>query len=221
MWDVHRNRRLSLLLAEVIVRLTTPIDEEEFSRLRVRYGAFPLERVRLDVGRDFLREDRRPVKPGRRAEVLLVVVGPDGRILVHTKAFYPPGTFRLLSGGVQVGEPVEEALARELREETGASAVDHCFIGILDYDIRCEDEHLTFASYVYRVNISTSVVRPGDEEEQISEFRWVSFSYLPHIRDALLQVPPAWQDWGRFRALGHDFVLRYAQRCGIAKHPAL
>ncbi len=197
------------------MRLSTPIDEEELNVLRSRYGTFPLEHARLDVNRDFLRPDRRPVKPGRRAEVLLVVVGPDGRVLVHTKAFYPRGTFRLLSGGIHVGESVEEALARELLEETGTHAEDHCLIGVLGYDIRCEDEHLAFASYVYRVDLSTLAVRSGDAEEQISEFRWIPFADLSRIRDDLLRVPSGWRDWGRFRALGHDFVLKHAQRCHL------
>ncbi len=193
--------------------LTAAVDREELEHLRSRYGDFPLDRVVLDVSPDFFEEGRRPVKKGRRAEVLLVVEGPDGRVLVHTKRFYPTGTFRLLSGGIHEGEPVEVALARELQEETGVQATDHCLIGVLAYDIRCGDEAVPFASYVYRVHIPTTEVHVQDEEEQIGELRWIPFSELPSIRDKLLRVPKEWQDWGRFRALGHEFVLRYQERC--------
>ncbi len=193
--------------------LTAAVDPEELEQLRARYGDFPFEQFVLDMGPYFFEEARRPVKQGRRAEVLLVVEGPDGRVLVHTKRFYPSGTFRLLSGGVHEGEPVEVALARELAEETGVQATNHCLMGVLAYDIRHGGETLPFASYVYRVRIPTTDVHVEDEEEQICDLRWVPFSELPSIRDKLLQVPPEWQDWGRFRALGHDFVLRHQARC--------
>jgi|AMFO01.1.fsa_nt_gi ADP-ribose pyrophosphatase len=201
------------------MHLTDPVDETEWGQLRAQYGEFPLERVVLEVSPDFFKESITPAKKGRRAEVLLVVIGPDGRVLVHTKAFYPRGILRLLSGGIQTGEPVEEALTRELFEETGAQVLDRCLIGVLAYEIRSSSGSIPFASYVYRVDIPTADVRVGDEEEQISELRWVSFSELPTIRETLVRVPPPWQDWGRFRALGHDFVWRYRRRCRLSSEP--
>ena len=42
----------------------------------------------------------------------------NGLYLVHTKAFYPQGVYRLLTGGIKPGEPLLEALAREAQEET-------------------------------------------------------------------------------------------------------
>ncbi len=199
---------------------TQPVEPEELAALQARYGAFPQEEVRFPIRSEhFFESARTPLGRTRRAEILAVVVAPDGRILVHTKRFYPPGVYRLLSGGIGVGEPVEDALVREIAEETGLPVVRQCFIGLLAYTMIYREERLRFASYVYRVDVPDTTLHVNDESEEISDFRWIPFSDLPKVRAGLYQVPPEWQDWGRFRALGHDFVLRHGSRCGLDVPP--
>jgi 8-oxo-dGTP pyrophosphatase MutT (NUDIX family) len=55
----------------------------------------------------------------RNAEVCMVVRRPSGRILVFRKTFYPSGVLRLLTGGIEPGESIVDALRREVTEETG------------------------------------------------------------------------------------------------------
>jgi len=194
---------------------TAHVDPDEMAMLRQKYGDFPVERARLVVDDPFFERARTPLGKSRRAEILAVVVRPDGQVLVHTKRFYPAGTYRLISGGIHPGEPVEAALVREIREETGQDILRRCLLGVLAYEIVHGDERLDVASYVYRVDIPTDAVEVNDEEEEISDLRWVPFAVLADIRDRLRQVPPEWQDWGRFRALGHEFVLRHRARCQL------
>ncbi len=58
------------------------------------------------------------VRRKREAEVVPVIRRRNGLYLVHTKAFYPQGVYRLLTGGIKPGEPLLDALAREAQEET-------------------------------------------------------------------------------------------------------
>lgn len=197
-------------------RWRDPLDPEELTDLRACYGDFPTAEARFTVGARFFRDMKvSPLGPTRRGEVLVVPIAPDGSILVHTKRFYPPNTFRLLTGGIHMGEPVEVALAREVREETGLEVRARCLIGIITYRIEHRGQVVLFASYVYRVDAPTTDVAPEDDEEEISGFRWVPPAALREIRDRLRDVPPEWRDWGAFRAVGHDFVLRHGSRCGI------
>ncbi len=198
------------------MRYRDALEPDELAWLRARYGPFPLEEVDVPVrSAHFFASARTPLGTTRRAEVLMVVVGPDGRVLVHTKRFYPPGVYRFISGGIGVEEPVEDALTRELLEETGQSPVSRCLIGVLAYRIYYQQERVDFASYVYRVDVADSHVRAADEAEEIADLRWIAPAEVVEVCRALEQVPPEWQDWGRFRVLGHAFVLRHGHRCGL------
>ena len=54
--------------------------------------------------------------------VLIAAFDSNQRLLLGAKPdFYPPGIVRPLGGGVNNGEQVNDAMCRELAEETGAS----------------------------------------------------------------------------------------------------
>ncbi len=48
--------------------------------------------------------------------------GEAARVLVGRQPAFPPGRYSALAGFVEVGESIEEAVARELREEAGVAA---------------------------------------------------------------------------------------------------
>ncbi len=54
----------------------------------------------------------------RRAEVVFAIQNPANLVWLHAKAHYPSHIFRLMSGGVQWHERIEDALFREIDEET-------------------------------------------------------------------------------------------------------
>jgi NAD+ diphosphatase len=55
----------------------------------------------------------------RTDPVVIMLAEHDGRILLGRQPQFPPGRFSALAGFLEVGESIEEAVARELREESG------------------------------------------------------------------------------------------------------
>ncbi|MBL7183998.1 MAG: NUDIX hydrolase [Anaerolineae bacterium] len=181
------------------------INPQEIEELARQYGPIERRSYSLERGRERCEYWRRALAK-RRGEVIFVVKRPAGLIL-HTKGIYPPGTYRLPSGGVNWGESVLSALHREVREEMGLEIEVERFLGLLEYEIRCEEESLPFVSYVFLVRDDGGEPIPQDEEERILSFRQVSVAELAAVADSLRAVEEDWQDWGEFRAIAHDFVV--------------
>ncbi len=90
---------------------------------------FPIRHQEIHVGADFYRFMVGKVSRCN-GEVVLAIRRPDGRLLLHTKPFYPPRTWRLPSGGTRPQEGLEEAACRELGEETGLPACLERLLGV-------------------------------------------------------------------------------------------
>jgi NAD+ diphosphatase len=56
--------------------------------------------------------------------VVIMIAEHDGRILLGRQPQYPPGRYSALAGFVEPGESIEEAVARELKEEAGIDAAE-------------------------------------------------------------------------------------------------
>jgi NAD+ diphosphatase len=54
--------------------------------------------------------------------VVIMLAEHEGRVLVGRQPQYPPGRYSALAGFVEPGESIEEAVARELKEEAGIIA---------------------------------------------------------------------------------------------------
>lgn len=63
------------------------------------------------------------------AIVLVLGETSDGRILYTRKATWPEGMWALVAGFVEAGETAEEAVKREVREESGMEATDPLYVG--------------------------------------------------------------------------------------------
>ncbi len=142
----------------------------------------------------------------RQGEVLLAIRRPGGRMLLQTKAFYPPGAYRLPTGGIQEGEALLDAVRREVLEETGLDARVERFLGTLCYRFRRAGRPLVRATYAFLLDGGAAPLRPQDEAERITGFRELPWSKLPAVAGGLEGQPGEWAVWGRFRALGHRFV---------------
>jgi ADP-ribose pyrophosphatase YjhB (NUDIX family) len=182
------------------------INPQEIEELARQYGPIERRSFSLGVGKKNFEYWREELTQKRRGEVVLVVHRPAG-VILHTKDFYPPGTFRLPSGGVKWGEGVLHALHREAREEMGLEVEVERFLGLLEHELHCEEETLLFVSYVFLVKGSKEELAPQDEEEHILSFRQVPLEELPAVAGGLRALEEDWQDWGEFRAIAHDFVV--------------
>ncbi len=166
---------------------------------------FPIRHQEIHVGADFYRFMVGKVSRCN-GEVVLAIRRPDGRLLLHTKPFYPPRTWRLPSGGTRPQEGLEEAACRELGEETGLPACLERLLGVLTYTLRSESGEVSFASALFLFRTEGGRPAARDAGECIGGYRWVNPRALYRVAEHLCHLPPPWRDWGHFRAPAHDFV---------------
>jgi 8-oxo-dGTP pyrophosphatase MutT (NUDIX family) len=197
--------------------------KSESSLLAARYGT-PLY-VDVTVGSSALWRKR-----ARRAEVCMVIRRPADRVLTFTKTFYPPDVLRLLTGGVEVGEPVLDALHREVAEETSLTVRVERFLALIAYrpdDIPGADP--CFFSFAFLLEPIGGTLAAADPAERVDHFADTPIADLPRIADHLDALPDdhatdldePWSDWGHQRAVMHRTVhealtTRTGQTCSNA-----
>jgi ADP-ribose pyrophosphatase YjhB (NUDIX family) len=188
------------------------VDPQEIAALGRAFGPFPRQHYGLRVRSAYLESWAGKILHDRRGEVVLVVQCATGEVLLHTKVFYPPGIYRLPSGGVSWGEAVSDALDREVYEETGFTSPDKQLLGLVTYDFQDDDWSVPFVSYVFLLTGIEGQPAVHDEGERISDFRWMPVSELSAVAATLRALPEdlsGRRDWGRFRALVHEFVALF------------
>lgn len=182
-----------------------PIEAVELRELMASYGQVDLEHIQVEIDED-LYYNRFMKATDRRGEVVFAIQMPDG-ILVHHKAFYGDGVFRLPSGGIDYGEKVVDALRREIWEETGLSCAGEQLLGIQDCQLGLVSHSVRFVSYIFHVHAQGDLYL--DPKESIDAIRLVPPSELSDIAESLRRTPPPHEGWGRWRALAHDLVYRH------------
>jgi ADP-ribose pyrophosphatase YjhB (NUDIX family) len=141
-----------------------------------------------------------------RGEVIMVIVRPNGKLLLHSKRFYPAGVYRLPSGRVLWEEEVQESLDNEVEEETGLRVRVKRFLGIIEYEFCCQGRTIPFVSYVFQLEELGGELRCRDREEGITGFCETTVGELSSVAQQLESLTPQWRDWGNFRAIAHRFV---------------
>ena len=144
----------------------------------------------------------------RRGEIAFAIRNPQNRILVHTKEFYPQNVFRIPTGGIHLDEPVQEAMYRELYEETGLQDDQLILAHILLLRMIYDDKSIPFVSYVYSGQIDQIEVVSQDPSEQIEEFKWFDETEFTHLIQTLEQLKFEWADWGKMRAVVHHILQK-------------
>lgn len=103
-----------------------------------------------------------------------VILARNGRVLLGRRAegSREAGRWSLPAGFVDRGEVVEQAAARELREETGIEATIGALAGVYSYD----GEPVVLL--VFEAGSFSGEPRPGDDLDQIG---WFSVADLPPL----------------------------------------
>ncbi len=178
----------------------------EIEHLVAAYGSPRYRHIHLDDGRfDPL------TKIDRVGEVGMVIRRPDGTLITARKTYYPPGVFRLLTGGIGHSERIIEALNREVLEETSLTVRINRFLSMITYQLDTAVPRF-FVSYIFLLDELAGTLQADDPTEQVAEFRSFLPTELPllaaQLRQLTDQSDPAingkWSSWGRFRAVMHE-----------------
>ncbi|MFZ2360746.1 MAG: NUDIX hydrolase [Anaerolineae bacterium] len=177
------------------------IDESEVAAIAARYGQ-PLRRhVESAIGQELF-VTRFMRASDRRGEVALAIERPNGQLLLHRKAHYAADHFRLPTGGVNLVEPVLDAVLRETAEETGLQVAVVRFLAVIEYTLRFDPIRLPFVSYVFHLRETGGQLSlDGGEVESFGE---CSPDELPAIAATLRSIPGERGYWGRWRAVAHE-----------------
>ncbi len=193
-------------LRQCALQLIPARHQAEVALLAMQYGQPTYRYVALADG------DFDPLtKTDRIGEVGMVLRRRDGGILVARKTFYPPDAFRLLTGGIGPDEPIAEALAREVAEETSLTVQISRFLSVIAYEAATPTPR-RFVSFVFLLDELGGTLCVADPAEQIAEIKTVTPRDLATLAERLRQLPDRfdpmiggrWRSWGQFRAVMHE-----------------
>ncbi len=185
--------------------------QDELAMLAERYGQ-PLTRS-VDLGQVHQFD---PInRTDRYGEVCMVVRRKNGRLLTMKKTFYPTNAYRLLTGGIEQGEAVFNALLRETHEETGLEVEVKRFLVAAAYITTETGDQPIFYTFAFLLDEVGGTLDVIDEDELVEAFLEIEPAELPHRAAILEQIGDAqfsqeidgsWSDWGTFRAAIHHLV---------------
>jgi len=110
--------------------------------------------------------------------VVIMLAEHEGQVLVGRQPRFPPQSYSALAGFIEVGESIEEAVARELHEEAGVTATDvryvvsqpwpfpsslmiGCFAQVTGRDIVIDEDELEAAMWVSRDEVRAALNGDG------------------------------------------------------------
>jgi 8-oxo-dGTP pyrophosphatase MutT (NUDIX family) len=152
--------------------------EATFGQPRTHTMSYPASPREMDIV-------RASQKNGRKHDITMAIFGEPG-VIVIAKPWYTRGLYRLPSGGLHPGEPLEVGAAREAKEETGVTMELVRYHVRIDVDFVGDDFTIPWTSHVFSARHSKGDVVPEDTEE-IREARWCPVSELLKHRELMLK----------------------------------
>lgn len=123
-----------------------------------------------------------PTPPVPRIAVGAVVTDPDGRLLVVERGNPPAqGRWTLPGGRQQAGERVEEAVVREVEEETGLRVRVGALVGHLEF---VDDDH-HYVILDFRAEVEGGTLRADDDVTDVAWCTRRELEQLPTTRGLL------------------------------------
>jgi len=104
---------------------------------------------------------------------VIVLIWRPGEVLLTRKADWAPGRYSLVAGFLDVGECLEEAVAREVREETGVEVGEMCYLGSQCWPFPSQ----LMTGYVARYAGGEVCV----QEDELEDARWFAVDNLPNL----------------------------------------
>lgn len=131
------------------------------------------EKVDLRRGIDHIGVSIACIVHDGQGNMLLMKRGP--------KARDERGRWDVLGGAIEFGEPIEDAIRREAKEELCTDALDIEFITAYDAHREHEGKQTHWIALVHAVLVDPSKVKIG-EPHKISEISWFNSENLPSPR---------------------------------------
>lgn len=103
-----------------------------------------------------------------------ILINPQGQVLLgKRKNGYKAGYYGLPGGHVELGEPVATTIKREVLEETGITALDFEYVGV----VRENQGERDFIHFVY-VAKNVSAIPILCEPEKCEGWQWINMDQL-------------------------------------------
>jgi NAD+ diphosphatase len=122
----------------------------------------------------------------RTDPVVIMLVTGDDRVLLGRHASWPPGRYSTLAGFVEPGESLEEAVAREVREEAGVDVGAPVYLSSQPWPFP--------SSLMLGFTVPWASGEPVRQEDEIEDVRWFSRAEIQAAaswgEDAPLALPP-------------------------------
>jgi NAD+ diphosphatase len=116
--------------------------------------------------------------------VIMLVTDPEDRCLLARNALWPERRVSILAGFVEPGESAEQAVTREVLEETGISVVSARYVGSQPWPM----PHSLMLGFRARATGSLQIVV---DSEEIAEARWFSRDELrASVESGEIKLPP-------------------------------
>jgi len=116
--------------------------------------------------------------------VIMLVTDPDDRCLLARNAMWPERRVSILAGFVEPGESAEQAVGREVHEETGITIAGARYVGSQPWPM----PHSLMLGFRARATGSLEIRVDSDE---IAEARWFSRGELrASIASGEIRLPP-------------------------------
>ena len=121
------------------------------------------------------------------SNAVIVAVEKDGRILLGHNVNFPAGRYSVLAGFVEPGETLEEAIRREIFEESGISVKNIRYFGSQQWPFP--------NSMMFGFNADWESGEPEPDGNELSEVRWFSHLELPDIPPSISISRRLIDDW--------------------------
>jgi len=152
------------------------VDEELLAPIVGRFG----EPAEWDASREIGPRERDNVAASARTQRfhdVTFAIERGGLLAVIRKPLFPPGAWRIPSGGIDRGETFEEGARREALEETGLDIELTGYPLVARSVFTHQGELLPWVTHVVTARTGESNLAPRDREE-IDDARWMSWDEL-------------------------------------------
>lgn len=153
----------------------------------------------------------------RGRHVLIMIHDHDGKYVLGSKQIYPEGIYRFVGGGVDEGEDMSEAAARELEEETGIVAGPGAFGEVATFVAHIHEtstgKHYDFETELYAYQLSEAdEMAAADDLDDLAHLDDKEMLALIKRYDGLSKEldtslggdPISWSDYGKFYGKVHE-----------------